>query len=93
MEPLKPMKPMFAEETWWPADLGQPSSSGSQNGIRYAFFPGPRRLLVEKDGHVTTYDSGDHRISGVSQRDSEGQSLAFASQNGRVTLDALRRIA
>ncbi len=42
---------------------------------------------------MITYDSGDHRISGVSQRDSQGQALAFTSQNGPVTLDALRRIA
>ena len=24
---------------WWPSELGQPSSSGGQNQIRYAYFP------------------------------------------------------
>ncbi len=92
IKPLKPMEPLSAGEAWWPSDLGQPSSSGAQGGVRYAFFPDARRLLVERDGHVTAYDSGDHRISGVSQGDSQGPSLAFTSQNGSVMLDTLRRI-
>ncbi len=92
MEPMKPMRPMSGGEAWWPDDLGQPSSSGSQNGMRYAFFPDAHRLLIEKDGQTTTYDSGDHRLSGVSQRDSRGQSLAFTSQDGSVDLDELKRV-
>ena len=92
MEPMRPMKPMSGGETWWPDDLGQPSSSGSQNGMRYAFFPGKRRLLIEKEGQLTTYDSGDHQITGVSQQDSQGQSLAFTSQNGSVKLNELKRV-
>ena len=41
---------------WWPGDLGSPSSSGGQNNIRYAVFPGARRLAVEIDGQTTVYD-------------------------------------
>jgi hypothetical protein len=92
MEPMQPMKPMSGGERWWPDDLGQPSSSGSQNSMRYAFFPEKRRLLIEQDGKLTTYDSADHRISGVSQQHGQGQSLAFADQNGSVKLDALKQI-
>ena len=44
MEPMKPMKPMAPMEKWWPADLGDPSTSGAQNDMRYAFFPDERRL-------------------------------------------------
>jgi hypothetical protein len=92
MEPMKPMQPMAAGEAWWPQELGQPSTSGAQNGMRYAVFPEGRRLLIEQDGRVTTYDSGDHRISGVSQQDSQGQSLAFTSQHGSVKLEALKQV-
>jgi hypothetical protein len=95
MEPMKPMAPMRAmtdTEKWWPDDLGQPSTSGSQNNMRYAFFPEKKRLLVEQDGMRTTYDSGDHRISGVSQQDGQGQSLAFESQTGSVGLDTLNQV-
>ena len=35
MESMKPMKPMPGGEKWWPDELGQPSSSGSQNSMRY----------------------------------------------------------
>jgi hypothetical protein len=79
-------------EKWWPDELGQPASSGGQNSVRYAFFPEKRRLLIEQGGKLTTYDSGEHRISGVSQQQSSGASLAFTSPNGTVNLDELRRI-
>lgn len=92
MTPMEPMKPMSAGAAWWPDDLGQPSSSGSQNAMRYAFFPEKRRLLIECDGTLTTYDSGDHRISGVSQQQSHAHTLAFTSQNGVVNLDELPKI-
>jgi hypothetical protein len=92
MEPMRPMKPMAGGETWWPEDLGQPSTSGSQNGMRYAFFPQKQRLLIEQAGELTTYDSGNHRISGVSQQGSAGPSLSFTSQNGQVNLGELSKI-
>ena len=91
MKPMEPMQPMSGGETWWPGDLGQPSTSGSQNDMRYAFFPEKRRLLVEQGGKLTTYDSGEHRISGVSQQSSQSSSVAFTDQNGSVTLDELKR--
>ena len=92
MAPMEPMKPMSGGEKWWPDDLGQPSTSGSQNEMRYAFFLEKRRLLIEQDGKLITYDSGDHRISGVSQQQSHGSSLAFTSQDGRsVNLDELKQ--
>ncbi len=93
MKPMEPMKPMTGGEKWWPEELGQPSTSGSQNEMRYAFFPGKRRLLIEKNGTCHSYDSGDHKIGGVSQQNGQERSLAFTSQNGVVELDALEQIA
>lgn len=92
MKPMEPMKPMAGGEQWWPEELGHPSSSGSQNGMRYAVFPDKQRLLIETQGSVVTYDSGDHRIGGVSQADNGRQTLAFTSQNGDVKLDELRKL-
>ena len=69
---------------WWPDGLGRPSASGSQNGMRYACFPDTRRVAIEQAGKVTVYDSGDHRISGVSQSQSGTQDLRFSSQIGTV---------
>jgi hypothetical protein len=92
MTPMEPMKPMTGGDKWWPDDLGQPSTSGSQNGMRYAFFPGKRRLLIEQDGKLTTYDSADHQISGVSQQDGHAKSLTFTSQKGSVKLDELKQL-
>lgn len=97
MEPMKPMAPMTPMEPfrfdppWWPDELGAPSSSGGQNGMRYAFFPQKRRLLVEQDGRKTVYDSADNQISGVAQASGASSSLVFTSQHGTVALDGLRR--
>jgi hypothetical protein len=91
MEPMKPMEPLKFDPPWWPDELGQPSSSGAQNGMRYAFFPQKRRLLIEQDGKKAVYDSADHQISGVSQQSGHSSSLMFTSQTGPVALDSLRR--
>ena len=91
MEPMKsmePMKPLDGGDAWWPKDLGSPSSSGSQNGMRYAFFPDKKRLVIETDGKTRTYDSGDHQISGVQQ--ANGGSATFSDKNGTVDLSDLK---
>lgn len=69
---------------WWPGGLGRPSATGAQNGMRYACFPDSRRVAIEQAGHVTVYDSGEHRISGVSQSQSGAQVLSFSSQLGTI---------
>ncbi|MDM0108851.1 hypothetical protein QTH97_28180 [Variovorax sp. J22R24] len=95
MEPMKPMKPMAgAALDWWPASLGSPASSGAQDGWRYAFFPQARRLVMERDGRVTQYDTGDHAINGVSQRqDGSAEGPVFTSQHGTVDLASLDPLA
>lgn len=69
---------------WWPGGLGQPSSSGSQNDLRYAVFAQACRLAVERRGRVTLYDTADHMIGGVSQQQGGEASLTFTSQHGPV---------
>ena len=51
--------------SWWPEELGNPSSVGSQNDMRYAVFPEKRRLVIDDHGRTKIYDTGDHHISGV----------------------------
>ena len=71
---------------WWPSELGEPSSAGSQNDLRYAIFPAVRRLATEVSGQIALYDTGDHLISGVSQQQGADQTLTFVSQHGLVRL-------
>ncbi len=73
----------------WPADLGLPSSTGSQNNVRYAVFPHARRLAIEIDGQITVYDTLNHQIGGVGQQQGYDASLAFTSQFGQVRLAEL----
>jgi hypothetical protein len=74
---------------WWPADLGVPNATGSQNNVRYAYFASARRLVIDLNGQVTVYDTLDHQIGGVSQQQSVGGSITFTSQYGTVSVTDL----
>jgi len=76
-------------DSWWPAELGRPNSTGAQNDVRYAYFVDARRLAIEVGGVVTVYDTLDHRIGGFSQQQSWGGSLTFSSQHGVVDIASL----
>jgi hypothetical protein len=93
MTPMEPMKPMDSGPKWWPEDLGELGTSGSQNDVRYAFFPKTHRLAIQQDGTVTVYDSGDHQISGVSQQQGGSRSLAFTSQKGDVKVAEMNKVS
>lgn len=82
---FQPLPQGTGGNNWWPGDLGYPSSSGSQNSTRYAFFPQARRLAVQRDGQVTVFDTLDHQIGGVSQQQGGGSSLTFTSQYGTLS--------
>lgn len=69
---------------WWPAGLGYPSSTGSQNNVKYAYFPDTRRLAININGEISVYDTLNHQIGGVSQQQGSGASVIFTSQFGTV---------
>ena len=52
---------------WWPSGLGRPAAVGGQNDLRYAVFPETRRLVIDDRGTMSTYDTGNHQISGWSR--------------------------
>lgn len=76
--------------SWWPAELGNPSSSGGQNDSRYAYFPSSQRLAIDRGGRITIYNTLDHQIGGVQQQQGGSNgSLSFSSQFGTFTVDSL----
>jgi hypothetical protein len=79
--------------TWWPDGLGHGASMGSQNDLHYAYFPSSRRLAIKRGGRVSIFDSGDHRISGVSQQQGGDQTLTFTSQHGVVRISDLKPVS
>lgn len=73
--------------TEWPAALGAPDITGAQNNLRYAWSGETARLAIDDGQRVTVYDTGDHRINGVSQQQSNSQgTLTMTSQHGPVAL-------
>ena len=96
MKPMSPMKPLSSPaDDWWPEGLKDPSSTGSQGTLRYAFFPSHRRLVVDQGGDIKQYDTGDHAINGVSQsghRAGATDAPEFTSQHGVVDLTQLQQI-
>ena len=77
---------------WWPSGLGRPAAVGGQNDLRYAVFPETRRLVIDDRGTISTYDTGNHQISGVAQAQSSDRTLSFTSQDGLVKLAELTRV-
>ena len=85
---------IFPGNAWWPAELGNPSSTGGQNDVRYAYFPQKRRLVILLNGIVTLYDTLDHQIGGVQQQQGGyAVSLMFTSQYGTFSIDTLRMVS
>ena len=84
--------PSQSSASSWPSGLGSPSSTGAQIDLRYAVFPESRRLVIEDAGRSTVYDTGDHRISGVSQAQGGDRTITFNSQSGVVRLSELRQL-
>lgn len=74
---------------WWPSDFGFPSTSGSLEELRYAYFPAQQRLLIERGGKTDMYDLKDYQFRGVLKLDGPDGSLSFLSQKGRVALHDL----
>ena len=92
LRPMKPMRPLTLAARWWSEELGDPSSSGAQNGARYAFFGDKRLLLIERGGKLQRFRTGEHRIIGISQV-SGGDPLTFTSEHGPVNLEDFEKVA
>jgi hypothetical protein len=78
---------------WWPARMGVPGAVGAQNDLRYAVFPDSRRLVIDDHGAISVHDTGTHRIFGVAQAQSSGQTLSFTTQDGLVRVADLPKVA
>jgi hypothetical protein len=93
MKPLRPMKPMAAlhSNPWWPSEFGTPTTSGSTEHLRYAYFPAKRRLVIDRGGKVAIYDTGEYQFRGALQAGgTDKSSLTFMTQRERVSLEDLK---
>ncbi len=78
--------------SWWPAELGQPSSVGGQDNLRYAIFRSAGRLAIDDAGRLSVYDTADHIINGISQSQAGDATLTLHSQHGIIHVSDLRRV-
>jgi hypothetical protein len=103
MAPMTPMAPigtagggLFSpdpRDSWWPKELGSPSAIGSQNDVRYAFFPATGRLAIEANGRVSVYDTGEHQIAGLSQQQGPAGAVVFSTPGGSISLSSLTPVS
>jgi hypothetical protein len=77
-----------ASGRWWPAQLGEPSLTGTRASSRYAYFAQIRRLAVDTGGRVEVFDTTGFNISGLAPQGADGDTLTFASNRGPLHLDA-----
>ena len=69
---------------WWSAKLSNPSITGGQNNLRYAYFPQDQRLIIARANQETLYDTTSHIITGVSQQQvNQITILVFHTQSGQ----------
>ena len=78
---------------WWPPEFGIPTSSGSQNHTRYAYFGPTQRLVIDSFGKTTIYDTRGHFITGFSQQQSTASAATFETDAGPIDLSQLPVIA
>ena len=79
--------------SWWPETLGNASSTGSQNNLRYAYFPSINRLAIDDGGRIEVYDTTGYDIGGFGQQQGgSAGSLTFSSQRGIVRIEDLPRV-
>ena len=92
MKPMAPMRPMEGTQVDAPKDWGEPAAAGGQNDVRYAYFDKPHRLVVERHGQRTVYDTAGHAITGVAQDQSAAAAgrLVFTSRDGPVAVESLK---
>ena len=74
------------------ATLCSSAAAGSQNQMRYAFFPAAKRLVIDDNGAVSMYDTGDSYLTGISQQQSTTQTLSFSSTDEPVPLSRFTRL-
>jgi hypothetical protein len=77
-------------ESWWPGAFGHPATSGEQNGVRYAYFPQQRRLLLQQGARIDAYETGSYHITGAAQQQEHASPLTFASDKGPVPINQLK---
>lgn len=85
--------PTGQTSTSWPAVFGNPTSTGSQNNFRYAYFRPVHRLVVEENGKRTIYDTKHHQITGISQQQGTASSCRFTSHDGQVDVASLEIVS
>lgn len=70
--------------------MSKPLSSGLQNRMRDAFFSDGRRLAIDGNGKIGSYDAGDHLISGASQSEGVSPSASPSQKHDRHAVDRHR---
>lgn len=88
MQPMQPMQPMAGFERWWPEELGNPSATGAQNSLRYAWFADSGCLAVEQEGTLSLLDARQHPINGIAQASGSAE-VVFSTPGGTVSLSSL----
>lgn len=91
-EPSGQMTPITGSG-WWPSTLGEPAMNGSQDDWQYAYFPRHHLLIIKRDGLTTTYDVTGHKITGVSQQQSNRHgTLTFNTDTGTLAESELKPV-
>jgi hypothetical protein len=70
---------------------GEARFSGTQNGLRYAYFPQYQRLVVQQGEHLCKFNTAGYELFGVGQagQNAGSPTLRFSTNRGNLNYDEL----
>lgn len=72
---------------------GTPALKGSQNDMRYAYYPEKNIFIVEQYDKVSKFNTEGYQISGISQQQSNfSQDLKLTTDKGEITIASLPKL-
>jgi hypothetical protein len=75
------------------AIYGKPAFQGSQNDMKYAYYPEKHIFILEQYGELGKYNTKGYQVSGVSQQQSNfSQDLKLNTDKGEIAISALPKL-
>jgi len=89
---LPPM-PALKKRTWWPDAWETPDTSGTNNGLNYAYFSSRNRLALRQGVKVRFFDTSGYSVRSVSiQRDMGQPIITVNTSQGRVDISTFKEV-
>ncbi|GAB4120142.1 MAG: hypothetical protein OHK0057_26060 [Thermoflexibacter sp.] len=75
------------------AIYGTPALKGTQNDLKYAYYPAKDIFIIEQYGKLEKYSTEGYQVTGISQQQNYfSQDLIIQTDKGNITLSMLTKV-